>query len=132
MPVYFVASIGGDENNARNVFQFAKALGVETIVNSPESAALSILDGLANEYGVNLALSSRSRKETPAYWNAESLLKTIAGRSKRVGAFVDVRAWVQDGLDPIGETTTLNDRILGFNLRRRRFRQRRANSRFIR
>lgn len=115
MPVYF-APVIGDENAARKLFQFAKGLAVETIVGSPDPASLAMIDKLANEFSVNMALYNRSRKETPGYWNAESLLKAVEGRSKRIGAYIDVGAWTEEGLNPVAELTALKERLIGANL----------------
>ncbi len=35
MPAYFIATIGPDESTGRKLFEFAKSLGVETIVSAP-------------------------------------------------------------------------------------------------
>ena len=116
---YFTPVIGPDESDARRLFQFAKGLGVETIVSSPDPGSLAMIDKLAGEYGINVALDNRSRKETPAYWNAESLLKTVEGRSKRIGAYADTGAWMQEGLKPVTELMALKERLMGVNLRDR-------------
>src|SRR5438067_2193675 len=64
MPVYFAPATGdaafADESAARKLFQFAKSMGVETMVGSPDPASLVMLDKLAGEYGVNMALCNRS------------------------------------------------------------------------
>ena len=65
MPAYFAASMGSDAADVRKLFEFAKALGVETIVASPDPASLAMVDKLAEEFSVNVALLNRSRKETP-------------------------------------------------------------------
>jgi hypothetical protein len=90
---------------------------VETIVSSPDAGSLAAVDKLANEYGVNVALYNLSRKETPAYWNAEGLMKALEGRSKRIGAYANTGAWVQDGLHPNAEVAILKDRLIGLHVR---------------
>ena len=59
-----------------------------------------MLDGLANEFGINVAIRNGSRKDAPAYWNPESFLQTVEGRSKRIGAYADIGNWMQEGIQP--------------------------------
>ena len=111
MPAYFTATIGPDEASSRAVFEFAKSFGVETIVGSPDPASLPMIDKLATEFGVNVALSnSRGPK---------GLLQALEGRSKRIGANVDLAAWLQEGIKPAEGLTILKDRVLTVNLRDR-------------
>src|SRR5204863_3652104 len=53
MAAYHVASIPADADSRRKLFDFAKAMGVETIIASPDAASLTDLDKLATETGVN-------------------------------------------------------------------------------
>ena len=58
MAAYDAHAVPADAAGRRKLFEFAKALGVETIVASPDAAALPELDKLANEFGVNVAVDS--------------------------------------------------------------------------
>ena len=90
MPAYYVPSIGPDETS-RKVFEFAKSLGVTTIVSTAETASLPALDQLASETGVNLALDARDPKH---------LAGELQGRSERMGAAADLDAWAKAGIKP--------------------------------
>ena len=57
MPAYRVASLRPDESG-RKTFEFAKSLGVETILANPEPASLAAIDQLANEFAINVAISA--------------------------------------------------------------------------
>lgn len=117
MPAYYTPGLGPEESATRRVFTLAKSLGVETIVSSPDPALLPDLDKMANEFGINVALLNRSRRETPAYAEPATLLKAIAGRSNRIGAGVDVGQWIADGVNPLEGITLLKERILTVKLR---------------
>ncbi|HYW45045.1 MAG TPA: ThuA domain-containing protein [Bryobacteraceae bacterium] len=119
MPVYFTATIGPDESSSRELFVFAKALNVETIVSDPAPESLAVVDALANEFGINVALYNRSRKETPAYWDPKSLLNAVEGRSKRFGACADIGNWMREGIKPLDGLAQLKDRLIAANLRDR-------------
>jgi type 1 glutamine amidotransferase/sugar phosphate isomerase/epimerase len=119
MPAYFATRIGTGEAHVRKLFEFAAGLGIETIVCSPDPALLATLDRLANEHNVNVALYNRSREETPGYWNPTTLLQTLEGRGKRIGAAVDTGYWIQEGIKPIEGLLALKHRVLALNLRDR-------------
>jgi len=76
MVAYHVANMPADADARRKLFEFAKAMGVETIIASPDAASLADLDKLATEADVNLAVE----KTTAA---------AIEGRSKRIGIAAD-------------------------------------------
>ena len=97
MPAYFTATIGPDENASRKLFEFAKALGIETVVSGPAPESLTAIDQLANEFGINVALSRDAR----AYRNPKSVLAAVEGRSKRIGAYADLDAWIAEGIKPL-------------------------------
>lgn len=58
---YGVVGLGADEAENRKVFEFAKKMGIETIVSEPEAATLPAIDKLAQEYGINVALHNHPR-----------------------------------------------------------------------
>ncbi len=119
MPVYSVPTIGPDENAARKLFEFAKSLGVETIVSSPPPDSLPAVDKLANEFGVSVALRNRTRQETPAYWDPKSMLGALEGRSARIGVCADTGYWLQEGVKPLDGLALLKGRLIVVNLRDR-------------
>lgn len=117
MPAYFTPNIGPDEVSMRKLFEFAKSIGVETIVSDPEPRLLPQLDQLANEFGINIALLNRSRKETPAYSDPGTLVETIHGLSTRIGAAGDVGHWAESGIRASDAIARLKERLLVLNLR---------------
>jgi type 1 glutamine amidotransferase/sugar phosphate isomerase/epimerase len=108
MPAYSAAVIGPNEAEMRKLFEFAKTLNVETIVGAPDPASLPALDKLATEFSVNIALVSRDPK---------SALQALEGRSKRIGAAVDIANWMQAGVKPLEGLAILKDRVLTLNVR---------------
>src|SRR5580704_8088241 len=55
---YRVPSIRADEGETRKLFAFAKALNMSAIVVEKVPEALPMIDGLAHEYGVKVALAT--------------------------------------------------------------------------
>ncbi|HXJ41338.1 MAG TPA: ThuA domain-containing protein, partial [Bryobacteraceae bacterium] len=58
MTAYRVPAIPDDDVAARQLFEFAKSVGVETIVTEKTPASLTSADALATEFGINLAIAT--------------------------------------------------------------------------
>ncbi|HOC74181.1 MAG TPA: sugar phosphate isomerase/epimerase, partial [Candidatus Hydrogenedentes bacterium] len=63
---YGVVGISKDEAEARKLFDFAKAMGVETIVSEPAKNQLSAIAKLADEYGIKVAIHNHPKPSM--YW----------------------------------------------------------------
>lgn len=103
---YHVARLGPDENG-RKTFEFAKNLGVETIVADAEPASLAAIDQMAEQFGVNVALDAR---------NPKALAAALGGRSARLGGSVDLAAWAKGGIKPAEGFDLLKQRVLAVDL----------------
>ncbi len=98
--VYKAGSIPADQS----VFEFARKLGVETIVTEPpEGAEWNLIEQLADRYGVNVAIRGGDPK---------NLLASCERRSKRVGVCGDLELWVRLGIQPVEAVRLLQDRLL--------------------
>ena len=113
MVAYHVDRLGADD---RKVFEFAKSLGVEMIVATPDPTALPGIDKLANEFGINVAIENLGRKETPAYWDPKSILAALQGRSNRIGILADTGYWMQDGINPQDALVQVKDKLMAVSL----------------
>ena len=71
---YSIPSISSEEAAARELFQFAKALNVETIISAPAPDALPLIDRMASEFNIRVALVNRDP----------------SGHSDKIGACADV------------------------------------------
>jgi sugar phosphate isomerase/epimerase len=107
---YGPADLSGGEADARRTFEFAKKLKVKTIITDAPAGSLELLDKLATENSINIALTSA----TPAkrYRDADALLKALEGRSARVGVCADLVAWKQAGQDPVKTVQKLAGHVL--------------------
>lgn len=92
-----VVSLPNDEAACRQVFEFAKDMGVETIVSEPPQEALPMIDSLCAEYGIDMAI--HNHPEPSAYWNPETVFAAIKDRSPRIGVCADTSHWMRSGVD---------------------------------
>ena len=108
--------VGADsEKEWRGLFEFAKAMSIETITSDPNPEDLKFISGLCDEYGINLAI--HNHPEPSRYWDPEIVLNAIKGLSKRVGACADVGHWVRSGLDPVESLKKLEGHIISLHFK---------------
>jgi hypothetical protein len=105
---YRVGTLPADASTRRKVFEFAKALGATTVV-IPGNTPLAGLDTLGEEFTLNVAVMDAS---------AETL-KTMEGRSHRLGVGIDTGTWAQEGVAVRDAVSRVKGRLRYVNLRDR-------------
>jgi len=112
---YGVVGLPNDEAKCREVFDFAKEMGIETIVSEPKAEALDLIDRLCQEYEINVAIHNHP---TPSpYWNPQTVLEACRGRSGRIGACADTGHWMRSGINPLDGLRKLEGRIISLHLK---------------
>jgi type 1 glutamine amidotransferase/sugar phosphate isomerase/epimerase len=102
---YRVETLPADEATRRKVFEFAKAIGAPLlIVPADASSSAADLDKLAEEYGINIAIDSKT--------DPKALMASLNGRGKRIGVAADLGGWMQNGVAPVDGLKTASDRLL--------------------
>lgn len=96
---YGVVGFGNDETSARKVFSWAKEMGISNIVTEAPESQMEMLDRLANEYKINIAIHDHPKPSH--YWHPDTVLKAAEGRSKRIGFCADTGHWFRSGLVPV-------------------------------
>lgn len=89
----------GDEAGWIKLFEFCKAMGVETITSEPNEKDLPLISKLCDKYDIRMAI--HNHPEPSHYWNPDVVLNAIKGQSSRIGACADIGHWVRSGLDPV-------------------------------
>jgi len=105
-----VAGIDG-----RKSFDFAKDMGIETLVSEPSEKDLPKFDKLCKEYDINIAIHDHPKPSH--YWNPETVLKATKGLSKHVGACCDTGHWPRSGLNSVECLKKLEGRIISFHFK---------------
>ena len=105
-----IVALPPNEAQSRKVFEFAKKLGVDTIVAEPEPAALDTVEKLCKEYNIKVAIHDHPRPSH--YWNPDTVLAAVKGRTPLMGACADVGHWARSGLDPVECLKKLDGRVI--------------------
>jgi sugar phosphate isomerase/epimerase len=99
----------------KEAFDFAKDMGIETLVSEPKFGDFDAIDKLCEEYKINVALHDHP-KPSP-YWNPDTVLKVTKDHSKRIGACCDTGHWMRSDLNPVECLRKLEGRIISFHLK---------------
>ena len=110
-----VTGVPGDEAGARKLFEWAKTVGIGTIVCEAGADQMAMLDKLANEYKIKVALHNHP-KPSP-YWNPDTVLERTKDCSKLIGSCADTGHWARSGLVPVDCLKKLEGRIIEFHFK---------------
>lgn len=111
--VVFGVCGAGDEAGWKNLFGFAKDMGIEIlqVEAGKNEQTMDLLDRLAGEFGVKVALHNHSQKEG----FPEAQLKQIGDR-KNVGSGADTGHWLTAGVSALDGLKLLEGRIVALHL----------------
>jgi sugar phosphate isomerase/epimerase len=115
--VHYYAPVDGNTKNFRKIFDFAKEMGVKTLVAEPPAEVFDKLEELCNEYKINLAIHNHPKSPNSKYWRPENVLKVCKGRGKRIGSCSDTGHWARSGLDPVQCLKKAGKRIITMHLK---------------
>ena len=105
-----VVKLPPDEAESRKVFEFARKMGIDTLVAEPEPAALDTVEKLCKEYNIKVAIHDHPRPSR--YWNPDTVLAAVKGRTHLMGACADTGHWLRSGLDPVECLKKLQGRVI--------------------
>lgn len=107
-----------DEEELRNVFDFARKLGVKAITSEPSEEAMDLIEEMVKEYGIAVAVHNHPpRPDRPNYhhWDPEFVLSLVDGRDSRVGVCADIGHYVRSDINPVETLKLLEGRIISMH-----------------
>ena len=112
---YGVVGFENNEQSMRKVFDFAKTLGIKTIVTEPGFDDYSLIERMVQEYNINIAVHNHPAPSKYAY--PDTVLSHVKGLDKRIGACADTGHWLRTGVNPVEALKLLNGRITNVHLK---------------
>lgn len=112
---YGVVSLPSNEEKARQVFEFAKDMGIKTIASEPLKKNLPLVAKLADEYDIKVAI--HNHPQPSLYANYETVLEAVNGLSERIGACADTGHWPRSGINALEGVKALEGRLISFHLK---------------
>lgn len=109
-----------DEAESRKIFEGAKKMGIDTLVAEPEThgkmeelgPVMDVVEKLAKEYNIKVAIHNHPNGPKSFYWNPDTVLAAVKGRSPLLGACADVGHWTRSGLDTVDCLKKLEGRVI--------------------
>jgi sugar phosphate isomerase/epimerase len=95
-------------------FDLAKEFGLSYITAEPLKKQWDMVDSLAGQYGVKIAIHDHPRPN--AYWSPDSVLAASKGHPN-IGACADVGHWARNGLNPVDCLKQLEGHVFGVHLK---------------
>lgn len=105
-----VVSLGTNEESNRKIFEFARKTGVDTLVAEPPQESLDLVERLCVEYQIKVAIHNHPKPSR--YWNPQTVLDAVKGRSPLLGSCADIGHWMRSGLEPLECIQLLEGRII--------------------
>lgn len=114
---YGVLGFDTDETKARVHFDYAKAMGIETLSANPnkDKGTFDLLDKLVAEYGINIAIHNHGPKAL--YDKIDDVVNIVKDRHPRIGACVDTGHYLRSKESPVEAIERLKGRVFGVHLK---------------
>lgn len=113
---YGVVDFSTDEADARRKFQFAKAMGIETLTAAPTPESLPLLDKLTVEYGVNIGIHNHG-PDDKRWGDWQTILSSVRDFNPRVGACDDTGHYLMADKNPITAAVQFGPRLHSIHLK---------------
>lgn len=107
-----------DEDALREIFDFARELGVKAITSEPSMEAMDLIEQMVIEYDIAVAVHNHPpRPNRPDYhhWDPEFVLSLVDGRDPRVGVSADIGHYIRSNIDPVEALQILEGRIISMH-----------------
>jgi sugar phosphate isomerase/epimerase len=114
-----VTAIPADEAQARQLFEFAKKLGLYGLTTESVDA-LPTIDKLVKEYDIKVGIHNHPRQPNdPNYkvWDPNYVLSMVKDLDPRIGAAADTGHWLRSGLNPVACLKILQGRVISAHLK---------------
>lgn len=114
---YGVVSFDDNETKTREVFDFAKAMGLTSISANPkkDNATFDLLDRMVEEYEIPIAIHNHG--PGALYDKADDVVAMVKDRHRLLGACVDTGHYIRSDEDPVEVIEKLGHRVFGVHLK---------------
>lgn len=110
-----VTGFENTEESMREVFDFAKVMGIKVIVTEPQYDDYTLIDKMVKEYDIKVAIHNHPKPTR--YWNPELVFNNIQGLDERIGICGDTGHWLRSGINPMEALRLLEGRVINMHLK---------------
>ncbi|MBC8346577.1 MAG: DUF1080 domain-containing protein [Candidatus Marinimicrobia bacterium] len=107
---YGVVGFDNNEKSAKVVFEFAKKMGIRTIVTEPKYDDFSVIEKMVKKFNIQVAIHNHPYPSKYAF--PQTVLDHIRGLDERIGVCADIGHWMRSGLNVVESLRMCEGRIL--------------------
>lgn len=113
-----VGNVGmkNDEADVRRAFEFARDIGVPTMVCAPDKNSIPILDKMVKEFDLKLAIHNHG-PEDKQFPSPYDVMKAVENYDKRIGLCIDVGHTARAGVDPAEAILKCRERLYDLHMK---------------
>jgi inosose dehydratase len=95
----------------RKAFEYAKDIGVSTIVCAPSHDAIPVLDKMVKEYDIKIAIHNHGPEDKAFFPSPYDVMRAVEGFDKRIGLCIDIGHTARAGVDPAESIVKCQERL---------------------
>jgi sugar phosphate isomerase/epimerase len=99
------------EADIRKAFEYARDIGVPTIVCAPSLDAIPILDKMVQEFDIKLAIHNHGPEDKGFFPSPFDVMRAVEKFDKRIGLCIDVGHTARAGVDPADSILKCQERL---------------------
>lgn len=103
-----INELPSNKTACRQLFEFARRMGVDTLIIPKPGGMLDTLETLCNEYDIKLAIDTDH--------NLDNTIELCRNRSKGIGVHADIGSWIQNNIDPVKTLHMLDNRLVTLDI----------------
>ncbi|MBO0857922.1 MAG: sugar phosphate isomerase/epimerase [Chloracidobacterium sp.] len=105
------------EADIRKAFEFARDVGVPTIVCAPSPDSMPILDKMVKEFDMKLAIHNHGPEDKGFFPSPLEVWQAVQKYDKRIGLCIDVGHTARAGVDPAEAILKCRERLYDLHLK---------------
>lgn len=110
-------SMRSGEADIRKGFEYARDIGVPTIVCAPSIDAIPFLDEMVKEFNIRLAIHNHGPEDKGFFPSPYDVMRAVEKFDSRIGLCIDVGHTARAGVDPAESIVKCKDRLYDVHMK---------------
>jgi sugar phosphate isomerase/epimerase len=110
-------SMRSGEADIRKAFEYARDIGVPTIVCAPSLDAIPFLDEMVKQFDIRLAIHNHGPEDKGYFPSPYDVMRAVEKFDKRIGLCIDVGHTARAGVDPAESIVKCQDRLYDLHIK---------------
>jgi inosose dehydratase len=110
-------SMRSGEADIRKAFEYARDIGVPTIVCAPSLEAIPFLDKMVKEFNIRLAIHNHGPEDKGFFPSPFDVMRAVEKFDNRIGLCIDVGHTARAGVDPADSILKCQERLYDVHMK---------------